>query len=134
MTTLGIYFPQITKEEANAIRAGFAEILAEMNIISAYHKTSDHGSPGLGLGMLDSGQLYIGLTPDEPYDTLLIEQLRRLAELYKADQPPVECDKFFVQEIGQELQTLADRLQAAVSRTTALNGLAKLKRSTKNES
>ena len=54
--------------------------------------------------------------PDEPYDTLLVEQLRRLAELYKADQPPVECDRFFVREIGQELETLADRLQNALYR------------------
>jgi hypothetical protein len=110
MTTIGIYLPdQITKAEANAIRAGFAEILAEMNITSAYHK-SKHGSPGLGLAMLDSGQLYIGLTPDEPYDRLLIEQLRHLTEYYE------ECDPYFVREVGQELETLADRLQAAVDR------------------
>jgi hypothetical protein len=117
MTTLGIYFPnQVTKDEANAIRAGLSEILAEMNITSAYHKSSNRGSPGLGLGMLDSGQLYIGLMPDDPCEFILIEQLRRLAQLYKSNKPPVECDQLFVREIGQELETLADRLEAALNR------------------
>lgn len=73
MTTLGFYFPSMTNEEANALRASLNDIAAEFGYTSR-----GKGNLVTMLLAIDAGELALVLLPDEQFRPAL-ETLDRIS-------------------------------------------------------
>ena len=98
MTTRGLYFPQMSKEEVNQVIAAFSEMAKAYGYVAESGGSKDAGSPGRFLVAITQGKVPM-VRPDTPEETKPLMMARVAVDIRRTANEPVIASREFVGEV-----------------------------------